>query len=279
MSIQERQISYYFNSAVEAGSTKIGTLGNAFAVQLNNPITVPRTALYATLEVVSAHIWNVSPNISEAIGNNHIYIGTTDITIPDGLYGIAELSAFLNQEIADNSLPVFTLTEQASTQKLVITFEDAGTSIDFTKGDTCRDVMGFDSRIVTSTATDKNIASDTTAAFNRISSFFIKSNILGGGIPQNTRSSGIITGVPITSRVGSLINYTPGNPLRSNADELIGHSKQALNFTLLDQLERDVSTSGEEWTLSIVIRYYVQERGGIHHSGGTMTHGGEQSLL
>ena len=103
--------------------------------------------------------------------------------------------------------------------------------------------------------------------------------MLSGGIPQNTKSSGIITGVPISAKVGSLINYTPSNPLRSNADELIGHSKQSLVFTLLDQLERNVSTAGEEWTLSVVIRYYVHEGGRINRSGGTMTHGASQGLL
>ena len=157
-----------------------------------------------------------------------------------------------------------------ATQTIVITFNYAATSIDFTQADSCREILGFDSAVVTGTV-GENVFGDNIAAFNRITSYFIKSNILSGGIPQNTKSTGIITGVPITAKVGSQINYSPKNPLKSNADELIGAAKQFLSFRLLDQLERDVSTAGEEWSLAIVIRYYIFEQGhNIKHSG---THG------
>ena len=90
MSLIERQFSAFFNSALSSGSTKTNNLGNRFSVQLNTPLTIPRDSLYASLEVVSAKVWNVSPNVSSAIGNNHMFFSyggqEYDLEFPDGLY-------------------------------------------------------------------------------------------------------------------------------------------------------------------------------------------------
>lgn len=274
MSILERQESFFFNSDPTSGAVKIGTLGNNFYVSLDSPITVPKNALYATLEVVQASIWNTSPNISAQNQNNKFHITVDgqaeEITIPDGLYGVSELESFLIQTLANRGVanPPFAFAENDSTQTLVIVFYNANVSIDFTQPNTCREVLGFDSRVVDSQGVDTNEFADKEAEFNRVVNYYIKSNILRSGIPQNTRSNGLIAGIPINVKVGSLINYLPTNPLRCNADELIGNSKQVLQFTLLDQLERDVGTGGEEWSLAIVLRYYTFENGQrINHSG------------
>ena len=71
-------------------------------------------------------------------------------------------------------------------------------------------------------------------------------------------SNGIIADVPITASVGSLINYQPFRPIKSDATELIGNPKQSFTFALVDQLERDVSTLGEEYSLSCVIEFWVE---------------------
>lgn len=94
MTTIEKQFSAFFNPASGLGSTQTNSLGNRFSVQLDTPITIPRLSVYATLEVVSAKVWNTSPNISETIGNNHLYFhyqeGDYDVVLPDGLYSIDE---------------------------------------------------------------------------------------------------------------------------------------------------------------------------------------------
>jgi hypothetical protein len=97
------------------------------------------------------------------------------------------------------------------------------------------------------------------ARFNRIVNYYITSNLLSDGIPINSKSLGVISEVPITVKVGSLINYLPTNPLRVDCSDLIGQSKQLISFALLDQLGREVSTSGEDFSLAIVIRYHIRE--------------------
>jgi hypothetical protein len=284
MSLIERQFSAFFNSAVNSGSTKVGKLGNRFTVQLNTPLSVPRDSLYASLEVVSAKVWNTSPNISPEIGNNHIFFSYNgsnyDIENPEGLYGIEELNASMSIFFVQNGLPssdvpdtldLFEITEDGATQKVSIKFNFAGVTIDFTKPNSCIDVLGFyteykadqdlfsSDKIISSTTIGESVRAPNEARFNRVVNYYIQSNLLSDGIPINNNSSGIITEVPVTVKVGSLINYTPSNPLRVDCSDLIGQSKQLISFALVDQLGRDVSTSGEEWSLALVIRYHIQE--------------------
>lgn len=265
----EKQFTAFFNSDPRSGSTPVGTLGNAFEVQLNNAINIPRDALNCTLEVVQAQIWNTSPNISSAIGNNVItftYNGTPyTFTIPDGLYGIAELNSSLllffqaqNPPLPDN---LFQLTANESTQKVIITFGDSGCQITF-GSNSPYEVLGFNQGDIVppvpSSNPPQNIIAPNVAGFNRINTYYIKTNLISGGIPQNIFSTGIIAQVPITSSVGDLIIYQPFNPMKSDATELIGNSKQRFAFSLVDQLERNVEVI-EPFNLSILIRYFVKE--------------------
>jgi hypothetical protein len=272
----EKQFSAFFSSASGLGSSKTNGLGNRFSVQLNTPLTIPRLSVYASLEVVSAKVWNSSPNISEVIGNNRIYFDyqgvSYDVVFPDGLYGIDEMNMFMtiyfsNDSVLPNDLFVF--EESGATQKLSIKFNYAGVTIDFTQPDACIDVMGFytthdetsdaftSTVIVTSAIAGESSIAPNEARFNRVVNYYIVSNLLSDGIPINNRSNGVICEVPITVRAGSLINFVPTNPLRVDCSDLIGQSKQLLSFGLVDQLGREVSTSGEDWSLAIVIRYHT----------------------
>jgi hypothetical protein len=297
MSLIERQFSAFFNSAVSSGSIKTNDLGNRFSVQLNTPLTIPRDSLYASLEVVSAKVWNVSPNIAANIGNNHLvftYAGQEyDIEFPDGLYGIAEVNMLLKIYFGKNSvLPndLFELEENGATQKVSIKFNYVGVTIDFTKPFSCIDVLGFfttfdeqngtftSTSTITSNVKGESIIAPNEARFNRIVNYYITSNLLSDGIPINNKSSGVISEVPITARVGSMITYVPLNPMRVDCSDLIGQGKQLVSFGLVDQLGREVSTSGEEWSLGIVIRYFIRENT-LHHSRPNMSCGEDTGYL
>ena len=122
-----------------------------------------------------------------------------------------------------------------------------------------RVILGFNSRLVplVPQTPPYNEAGDTTAAFNTISSFLIKSDLVSDGIPVNSVSSGTIANVLIDVPPGSLINYTPFHPTRVDASELIGRPKNSFNFRLTDQNGVAVNTSGEYWSFTVVLRYYV----------------------
>jgi hypothetical protein len=274
MALVEKQNAYFFNSSPTTGATPVGSNGNVFRVILSDPISIPSNALYASLEVISARVWFVSPNISAEIGNNHIrfsYDGTGqsyDFEIPDGSYGVQELDVALNRFFSNNGLPtnLFIITANDATQTVNIKFGVAGVFIDFQGDDTCREVLGFASGEYTAGA-GANIPGIFTAKFNRIENYLIKSDIVSSGIPQNNVSAGIIAEIPIDAYPGDQIRYSPINPLKCDASSLIGKSKQSVMFHLLDQEMRDVSTAGEYWSITVVIKYHIQLENNISHVG------------
>ena len=119
-------------------------------------------------------------------------------------------------------------------------------------------MLGFDSQVFGPFPKQSVHPAPNVAAFNRVVSFFIRSSLLSGGVPQNKTSSGIIADVHINAPVGSLINFQPFNPIRADASELIGNSKQTFTFALVDQELRDVSLMGEEYSLAVVIEFWVE---------------------
>lgn len=282
MGVFEERISHFFKSSGEGVQRiqKDGVdLGNEFRVTLRTPLSIPSIAQFATLEVVSAQVWNTSPNISALNGNNHFYINDEDIVIIDGLYGVSELNNYLQQKFEEVGLSqdILTLSGDSSTQKIVITFKE-NCSIEF-KPNSIATVLGFDTEIpnpeydpenpddapkmiprppVSGEAED-NLYGDKVAAFNRISSYFIQTNMVSEGIPTNASSPGLIASIPINVPVGSLINYNAVNPLPCSLEKLINNSIQNISFTLLDQDLRPVSTASEDWSFSILIRYYYND--------------------
>jgi hypothetical protein len=264
MTLIKKELSYFFESSEDSGAVNIGTLGNQFRISLNTPIHVPASAKYATLHVPTAAVWNNSPNISAVIGNNKLYFsyqGTPYvIPIADGLYGVEDLDSLFGIFFTNNALPtdLFEVSSNDSTQKVSITFNYDDILLDFNPVDSCSDVLGFDVQTFGGFTAPSVQPAPNIAAFNRVVSYFIRSTLLSGGIPLNLNSNGIIADVPITARVGSLINHQPFNPIKANATELIGNAKQTFTFTLVDQLERPVSTMGEIFSLSVVIFYYVE---------------------
>ena len=276
MSLIEKQFSAFFNSSVSSGSVKIGNLGNRFQVQLETPFAIPSDSIYASLEVVSTKVWNVSPNISALIGNNKLYFTYAGynftIQFPDGLYGIDELNKHLSIYFNDSVIlpnDLFLFSENPSTQKVSIQINYLGVMINFQFPNSCIDVLGFytthdeindiftSTIVLDSVVAGASFVAPNQARFNRIVNYYITSNLLSDGIPINSKSMGIIAEIPINVGVGSLVNYLPTNPLKVDCSDLIGQSKQLVSFALLDQEGRDVETSGEDFSLTIVIRYYV----------------------
>jgi hypothetical protein len=266
MSLLQCEESLFFSSDEANGALNKSSDGSTFSVQLNNPIAIPKEAIYCTLEVTAATIWNNSPNISTAIGNNTLsfeYLAASHtITIPDGLYGIDELATRIQREIVALGLPadMFVFSADDSTQKVIVSFTYANTRLDFTQPNSCRVILGFDARDapVFSQPAGYSEESDTTANFNRVNNYLIKSDIISNGISVNAISDSIIADILITSSPGDQIVYTPYNPPRANADELINHSKSSLTFRLTDQVGRPAETLGENWGFTCVLRYVLK---------------------
>jgi len=264
--IVDKQLSYTFSSNTSTGATNIQNNGASFSVALNSPIYIPKGTVDCTVEVLQAAVWNTSPNIAAEFGNNRIRFGCNEVgytfVIPDGLYSLTDLNTTISRLLANAGLPsnLFLLSGDQSTQKTVITYSFDGVQIDFDIINSIRTVLGFDARLSPaggSSVDGQSDFSDNTAVFNRINSFFVRSSMVNNGLPLNNVGSGIIAAVPITAAPGSQINYAPNIPIAVDASNVPGTTLQFISFDLLDQDLRYVNTVGEDWSITLAIKFKI----------------------
>jgi len=251
--------AFFFSSDTTSGARNVSTDGSKFTIYLDTPISLPQAAMNATVEVSQASIWNVSYNISADFANNNFNFVSGiayDLTIPDGLYSLSGLNAYLATQFVNLGFPanLIVISGDDATQKTILTFLNAGDQVDFTQPNSVREILGFNSRIVTSASAGFNEFSDSTAAFNRVNSYLIKSTLVSQGLNINNIGAGVIASVPITVSPGSQINYQPRNPIPIDASELVGQSKNAFTFSLLDQSLRPAPTAGELYNFVVIFR-------------------------
>ena len=267
--IIDRSTNYLFSSDPAAGAQNINDDGNQFSVLLNDPISIPKEAVYCSIELVSAVVVNVMPNVSEEYGNNKIVFDheakTYDFTFPDGLYALEDINAFLARTFEENGLPadLFVFTGDDATQKVVMKFNNAGTQIDFLNNpNSINTLLGFDPLLYPQFAPSvggESFTSQETAKINRITSWFLHCDLARNGIPVNAVGSNIIAQVPIPAgSVGKTIGFSPFNPLPVAIDHLIGFPVNSVECRLSDQLNRDVLTLGEAFSFLVRIRYGIQ---------------------
>jgi hypothetical protein len=264
--IIDKQICYTFSSNKSTGAQNIQNNGASFSVALNSPIYIPKGTVDCTVEVLQAAVWNTSPNIAAEFGNNRISFTYNEalynFVIPDGLYSLKDLNATISRLFANAGLPsnLFLLSGDDSTQKTIITYTLAGVRIDFGILNSIRTVLGFDDRLSPAendSVAGQNDTSDNTAVFNRINSFFVRSSMVNNGLPLNNVGSGIIAAIPITAAPGSQINYARAIPIAVDANNLVGNALQFISFDLLDQDLRFVNTVGEDYSITLAIKYKI----------------------
>ena len=62
--------SGFFNSNPLSGSTNQSADGSQFSVNMNTPLKILASAISCRMAVLSASIWNTSPNVSPLFKNN-----------------------------------------------------------------------------------------------------------------------------------------------------------------------------------------------------------------
>jgi len=260
-----REFSYYFSSDTNTGAFNISPDGSSFNVAVPGGIRVPRDSLLCDIGVYASTIWNDSNNIAAAFGNNtFVYTtlgpnpGTYTITIPDGLYSLENLQSFLSITFTNNgqSSGLFTLTGDNATSKVYITFALAGDTFE-ANASGVSSVLGFETMgsIVSPTA-NWSILGNNTAAFNRVNSYIVTSDMVTSGIPINNNSAQALCQVPITVAPGSQINFFPSIILWTDGSHLIGQNRANFTFSLRDQSLRPATTK-EIWSVTVIIRYIV----------------------
>lgn len=260
----EKNFSYFFNSSTASGALNKSADGSSFQVELYQPLTLPNNTKYASMSVIQSNIWNNSYNISSARGNNKFsyLVASTphNSTIPDGQYTVTALQNFITLQLIEDGFPGdrITITGDESTSKIIL-YVAANYRVDFTITDSVREILGFDSQVIpVSPSEDARYEyGESTASFNYVNSYQIRSSIVSNGIPTNANGNSIIANIPITSPPNSLIVYSPINPTEIDITEIVGSSKQMLKFDLLNQDGETVSTNGEDYSFTCRFRVWV----------------------
>ena len=256
------------SSDPENGARNISSDGSYFEIQLDEPLEIPGNAANVTIEVADATVWWVVPNI--VAGNNMMYITGPDIndivqdyilTIDSGLYDLSRLNLTILSKLESagakvEPTPLITLSPDSATQRVVLRSHYPTVSIDFTKTDTPREILGFDSQVLGPYAiTPVNILADKSAAFNQVNSFLLHSDLTNTGMRINNNYNQIIAQILIDKSPGSQLVSQPFNPTQISASHLTGVLKKRISIWLTDDKNRPVNTANEFFTARIIIRY------------------------
>jgi hypothetical protein len=262
--------TYFFSSDTAAGALNVSSDGTQFTVQLTDPIAIPAGAKACELGVVTAAIWNTSPNIGVGLGpggvddNKFRYTtstapaGTYDVTFPTGQYSIGAISSFLSSAFTNNghAANLFTIGGQAATGLAIITILTNGDTAHFEAAGSIGSILGFAAAPIVAAIAGEIDYGTTQAQLNRVNTYLISSpNFIRNGIPTNANTAGLLAAVPITSAPGFLINYAATNVLWTPAQDIVGKSKTNFSFRLTNERNEATPTAGESWSFTIIIRY------------------------
>jgi hypothetical protein len=272
------EINFLVTSDPTQGALNVSTNGSRFTVKLEEPIEIPEDALNVTLSVEEATVWWTVPNIITG-ENDKLYvtgptqlnpaiIQTSILTIPLGLYDASGLNETV-QQLLENagfkttdgipaiSKPIFTITTDEATSRIILRFEYPTVQIDFTQNDTPKDILGFESLVYGPyPLAPQNIPAPQVAGFNTVNYFLIHSDLVQQGIRFNNNYNQTIAQVLIDVAPGSQIVSKPFNPAKSNCNRLAGSKIDRFNVWLTDDKQREVNTNNEYFTARIVIRWY-----------------------
>ena len=272
------EINFIVTSDPKQGAVNVSSNGSRFTVKLEEPIEIPATAVNCTLSVDEATVWWTVANIitgendrlyvTGPIQANPLVIQTAVLIIPSGLYDGPGLNESV-QNLLENagfqttdgvpaiSRPVFSISTDESTSRIVIRFEYDTVEIDFSQPDTPRDILGFDGLIYGPYGlAPQNILAPNVAGFNTVNYFLIHSDLIEQGIRFNNIYNQTIAQVLIDVAPGSQIISKPYNPAKSNCSRLAGSRIDRFNVWLTDDSQREVNTNSEYFTARIVIRWF-----------------------
>src|SRR5690554_862129 len=217
----EHEISIECSSDTKAGAINVSPDGSSFEIKLHKPIEVPKNAYGCKVSVESAQVWWTIINVIDGKNVFHIKLNDDEYEtyeIDPGLYDAHSLQTALRHEWSNahsNLLP-FSIQQNQSTQKIVFVYAseeaDDVILIDFSEDDTPRELLGFDSAVVTvDNDTNKVVTADNVVRFNTVNSFHICSDLVEG-MRINNKYRNLLLDVPILARPGSLVVYEPFRP-------------------------------------------------------------------
>tara|TARA_R110000803_G_scaffold5757_1_gene18995 strand:+ start:1972 stop:2808 length:837 start_codon:yes stop_codon:yes gene_type:complete len=263
------QISLIVNSNPADGAKNLSADGSTFQVSYEDGgLQIPADALNATISVQTANIWFSTPNIFTGINDKMYVTGDNTsgaltnfvLTIPRGLYDLPLLNNAIllqleNQQAKTNPSPLISISADEATAKVNLRFNYANVQVDFRPTDTFREILGFNSGLLSVATAPQTIPAQNVAKFNTINSYLIHSDLVNNGIRYNNIYNQTIGEVLIDVAPQEQINSQPFNPATSDASDLRGVKRNNVSFWLTDENNKLIDTNTEYWGARILIRY------------------------
>ncbi len=266
--MQNKTAPLFVSSDTALGAFNVTSGIDRFDVQFKNTLDIPLTAKNITLQLTQATVpWTVL-NISVEKANNLFRLkvdgnpGTPfDVTIPDGLYGVNDLSDAINRELINEGLVggLVVLTGDNSTGRVLITLTEADLQVEWIVG-SMFELTGFNSGqevpAAGFTAAAFSELGPNVANFSDVSSFLAHTTLLGAsGIPIGNKEAQVMAQIQITVPPGSQINFQPQNPIKMAVPHLIGQKINEASFYMTDQLNRGVDFNQENFTFLVELKW------------------------
>lgn len=240
--------------------------GSRFTVNLDEPIQM-YGAKNIRLSVESAKIWYTFLNVFQGV-NDKIYI-TADgtevvLTLDPGFYELDSLGTTLKNLWKDSGdtpvgvpdLPI-SITPNWSTQRVYLSnLTDDAVSVDFSKPDTFRELLGFDSAVV-NLAAGVGRDGDSTAMFNVISNLYVCSDICPG-IRINHNFQNVLCEVPLGTPHSQIV-YEPQRPIEIQVPQLAFTPLKQFSMWITNQKGEPVNTTGDFWSARIKLSWETKD--------------------
>ena len=183
------------------------------------------------------------------------------VTIAQGLYDLNGINQAILRELENAGAltdpnPLISFSPDEPTQKVEMRVNYSTVIVDFTLGDTPREILGFASAIYGPyNQVPISILAPNVAYFNQVNYFLIHSDLTNKGIRFNNIYNQTIAQVLIDVSPGSQIVSRPYNPAKIQVPDLVGAKRNVLRLWLTDDRDRRVNTNGEFWNCRLVLRY------------------------
>ena len=268
----KREIPIVVSSNPSLGAVNLSSNSNsfdAFRVDLEQPIAIPKSAQNCELKVLSSTIWSNEPNIITDVNDKLRITGPDtldvitvfDITIPQGSYSTSELNQRIQIELSNAGAKtspdsLISITPDEATQKIDLRIFYTGAIVDFTVANSCWQILGFTAAtVLTATFDGESFLATSEAAFNIINYYLISSNLVSQGLRFNNTYRQIINQTNINVRPNSQIVSEPFNPSTISCPELIGQVRSNFDIRLLKDDFSPSNTRGEFFSVRLAISY------------------------
>lgn len=238
---------------------EVSTNGDSFATEFNPPLNFKGNKKLK-LSVKNATLWYTTPNVDTTNNAMRVTVGVTDydLVFDTGLYSFEAFQTELADQLknAGANADQITLTASIATQKVIINFNYASTTVDFTVSNACYAILGFEASTYTDSA-GESVKAPNVAAFNQIKYYLIHSSICSKGISNNGKYNKIIAriNIPKNTSVGSQIIYEPYSPSIIDEKGLLNQDISRIRSWITDQDNTPLNMLSETWSYMLNFDY------------------------